>query len=385
MDEVRDHAHLPPPARREWLLDRLGDLVERVGVEPLVAWPLIEPDTQFFPDRWDPSDDRTIVRLLRRLLWYAGLDELDVSLHVVDEGESARKPGFIVEQPHSDTVAWYAGIDGDTCLFGVFRSRLTTGDEFVAAMAHEVAHAYRHVHGLAVNHTDTEEQLTDLTTVFLGTGILSTNAAYRYRSSAVGESVLSGHQWEHKRLGYLGHESLAFLLAARCSLAELSPREIARVAALLEPTQRECFAAAVRFFDESDESLLHRLRLPPRARWPEPESVDDLIAWDGSADTEPLPQQRKAVEDAPEFAVARVRDHRYLAAATAAALSSTVGLLSSGEWRAVLLAAPLVALVVGSSLRSFRCGVRGCPDAVSLGQRCPRCGALAISEDHPWA
>ncbi len=389
MDEEREYTHLPLRDRREWLLDRLGDLVERAGVEPLVSWPLIEPDGWFFPDRWDPADDKTIERLLRRLLWYAGLDELDVALHVVDEPARDTRARLVVEPEHSEAVAWYAGIEDNTCHFGLYRARLTTGDEFAAAMAHEVAHAYRHVHGLEVAHSDTEEQLTDLTTVYLGTGVLSTNGAYRYRSSSTGGGAFAGHQWQHKRLGYLGHDSLAFLLAARCHLLDLDKREVRRVADLLELTQRACFIEAMTYFDELDESLAHRLRLAPRDQWPPLESAEALVAWDGSEDPRapsdaPAAPVHSAVERV-DVALARERD-RALPALGAGVLASIVAAVAfDGEWRAVLFAVPFVSFVAGQRRKRYLCGGPDCHSPVTIGQRCPRCDALALNEEHPWS
>ncbi len=390
MEEEQDYAHLPLRDRREWLLDRLGDLVERAGVEPLVSWPLIEPDSWFFPDRWDPLDDRTIERLLRRLLWYAGLDELDVALYVVDEPERNNGPALVVQPEHHEAVAWFAGIEDNTCLFGLYRARLTTGDEFAAAMAHEVAHAYRAVHELCVANSDTEEQLTDLTTVYLGTGVLSTNAAYQYRSGATTAGLLAGHQWQHKRLGYLGHESLAFLLAARCHLRDLDKREIRRIAALLEPTQRECFAAALAYFDDHDESLAHRLRLPPRDQWPALESAEALVAWDGSEDP-PLRPEHASVAGAPapidpqDVAMARERDQSFVLLGASLIASIVAAVAFDGNWRAVLFAVPFVAFVAGQQRRHYLCGAPHCHARVTIGARCPRCDALALSEDHPWS
>jgi hypothetical protein len=46
-----------------------------------------------------------------------------------------------------------------------------------------VVHAYREHHGLTVITPRTEEELTDLTTIYLGFGVLPLNASYISRSN----------------------------------------------------------------------------------------------------------------------------------------------------------------------------------------------------------
>lgn len=387
MRESRDHDHLPPRDRREWLLDRMADLVARVGVEPMVSWPMIEPDARFFPDPWRPSSDASIVRLLRRLLWYAGLDELDVALNVVDEPDRAQNHRYITPPAGKETVAWYAGIDDNRCLFGVYRARLSSGDAFVAAMAHEVAHAYRHVHQLEVPNHDAEEELTDLTTVFLGTGVLSTNAAYRYRSEVLAGGLTAGHQWQHQRLGYLGYESLAFLLAARCVVVGLDKRQRKRVASQLEPTQRESFLAALQYLDAQEEPLVERLGFPPRSKWPPAESVEDLVAFDGAViEDEPAPSSPRTHTVAKvDSAIAKELVSPAVACALTVVVCATIAAQLDHPWRAALLVLPPIAWTVARGWPVYRCTNGECTARVKIASPCPRCGALALSEDHPWA
>ncbi|MBL8685063.1 MAG: hypothetical protein JNK05_38155 [Myxococcales bacterium] len=388
MRDSRDRDQLPPPERREWLLDRLADLVAKVGVEPLVSWPLIEPDTRFFPDPWRPKSDASIVRLLRRLLWYAGLDELDVALSVVDEPDRAQNHRYLAPPAGKETVAWYAGIDDNRCFFGVYRARLTSGDAFVAAMAHEVAHVYRHVNALEVPNRDAEEELTDLTTVFLGTGVLSTNAAYRYRSGATAGGLTEGHQWQHQRLGYLGFESLAFLLAARGVVAGWDKRERQRVAAMLEATQRESFLAALRYFDVQEEPLADRLGLPPRSKWPPVESADDLVAFDGVViedDPPPSASTNEPVSETSDTTIARELVSPSIAGGVTAALCAGLVVALESPWRAALFVLPPLVWSVARGWPVYRCANGDCRARVTIASRCPKCGTLALSDDHPWA
>jgi hypothetical protein len=400
-DDEWDRTHLPSRARREQLLDRLGDIIERAGVEPFVAWPLVLPEASYFPDRFDPSDDRTILRLVRRLLWYAGLEELHVELHIVDEVGREEAPKFLATPPHREAVAWFAGVQENACWFGVYRARLATSEEFVTAMAHEVAHAYRHVHGLEVANDAAEEELTDLTTVFLGFGLLSTNGAYTYRSSGR-LGGLQGHQYSHRSLGYLSHDALSFALAAQCFVREYSRDDLARIQSLLEPNQRASFTAALEYFDDVDESLVARLRLPPRSAWPPHEDVQALVAMDtGQAQDEALVADLalSAVSDGSSSVNAitgstasRRTPFGTLAWENNGAMHGAVfglGLaVVATRWvphGALLgLTLPIIGLLVGSALPLDRCGTDRCYTRVRPNQRCPKCGEYARRHGHPW-
>jgi hypothetical protein len=110
---------------------------------------------------------------------YAGLARLRVSL-----------TGFIGGQIDDDaydkgTAGWFAEIKDGRAIFGV--------------MAHEVAHAWRNEEHLVADAREREEPLTDLTTIYLGFGVLSTNSTDRYRSSG-GYGYTS---WSVSPVGYL--------------------------------------------------------------------------------------------------------------------------------------------------------------------------------------
>jgi len=79
-------------------------------------------------------------------------------------------------------------------------------------LAHEVAHAYRHAHELRISDYEVEERLTDLTTIFLGFGVLTVNASQRFRS---GTSGVGGSWYSRSEGGYLSMQSMSYLLAAR--------------------------------------------------------------------------------------------------------------------------------------------------------------------------
>src|SRR5262249_3222149 len=111
---------LPHPGDRIVLVDQLAKLIGDAGWETFVAAPLVEPTDRWFPARWT-GDAGGIERLIRRVLDYAGLNELALTLEIdryssPTEGELAADGST---KGHHGTAAWFAGISGKVCSFGV--------------------------------------------------------------------------------------------------------------------------------------------------------------------------------------------------------------------------------------------------------------------------
>jgi hypothetical protein len=167
---------------------------------------------------------------------------------------------------HRGAAAWFAGIEEGRCLFGADARKLATPDLLAGVMAHEVAHAYRRAHRLEVADRQVEEPLTDLTTVFLGFGLLTTNASYRFRKQGELLGAYTRTEWSHEGLGYLSPQEMSFLLAAQAVLRGLPPGERRRIAGLLETNQAAFFKAACAKLDR--DALIERLGRPPPSEWP---------------------------------------------------------------------------------------------------------------------
>jgi hypothetical protein len=74
---------LPPPEEQDRLVAGWVRLTTLAGHERLLSWPLILPDSQFFPDAVAGTIGG-LRRLLRRLLAYAELQDLNVAIDVYD-------------------------------------------------------------------------------------------------------------------------------------------------------------------------------------------------------------------------------------------------------------------------------------------------------------
>jgi hypothetical protein len=255
-------AHLPTQEDQQWVIQNLATLVRRRGPAALLEAPLIEASDEYFPGAWHPDVDgaRTMVE---RLLGYAGLGAMKARV-VLDELEQHDPlAGSGLERRHHSrgAAAWFTGIDGDTCFFGLKAKGLRDPEELVGTLCHEVAHAYRHVHHLPVEGPE-EEWLTDLTSIFLGFGVFVCNNAYRFRTREHVEGSRVMYGWSATRIGYLPLELLCFALAAQVVAREGRGRH--RVRRLLETNQSAAFEKSFRYLQQHREALLGALRLAPR-------------------------------------------------------------------------------------------------------------------------
>jgi hypothetical protein len=255
---------LPTEDEREWVLESLRELIEQRGLGPLLAHPLVEPSDEFYPDPWSQDGDG-VWRLAQRTLWYADLDALDAVIRLV-------KP---TDMPDEKTLGLFAGIEERRCNFTVSLELVDAPERLVAVLAHECAHAYREFHGLGRKVRLAEEALTDLTAVYLGFGVLTLNASYRYRAWGEMRGFEAVTRWTHETQGYLSPQVLAFALATVVVIRDLDPAARDRILERLEPNQRAYLKKALAHLGERRAELLERLRIPPASEWPAPDQAKE--------------------------------------------------------------------------------------------------------------
>ncbi len=393
-------ALLPPPEEQAWLLGALGDLNRALGARHFLEAPLLTPDGQAFPDPFTP-DAAGVETLLRRLLQYAGLKSLDVDVQtydnpdVVDELDETGRPK---RWRHEGAAAWFAGLERGTAFFGVDEANLGDPATLVGTLCHEVAHAFRAHHKIALGDADEEERLTDVTTIYLGFGILTTNASYRYRSEGGLDGVFAVTQWSHQRVGYLAPEAMSFLLAAQATARGLRGRELRQLGGRLHTNQAGFFRAACGVL-AAQRDLARTLDLPGIA----PQRLVPVAA------PVPLPPKLRVVRPddaqpqgprpAPDdirglnigrrtFRIRRTRAVPFGALGAALAVLLVVLLRARVGFRLALLlgaAAFVVCLVIGLRRRWDYCSDPDCradlaPDATV----CPRCGGtISGTLSHP--
>lgn len=226
------------------------------GAPRFLVAPLIVPTDAWFPDAWTP-DANGVQRALQRLIGYAGLN-LRVAVRIDREHDP------------DHAVAWFEGITEDRVARFTCRERIL-GDprSLVGVLAHEAAHAWRRYERIEDTDRDTEELLTDLTTVYLGFGVLTSNSAFRVRTDAGG--------WNVGQAGYLKVGHFALLLGAQAVCRDMGWCDRRRLAAEMDGTQSGLFKAAFRHLVSPRGYLRYRLGLP--SDWtPPPADLQRMIS-----------------------------------------------------------------------------------------------------------
>ncbi|MDC0715809.1 hypothetical protein [Nannocystis bainbridge] len=381
---------LPAEERRAWLLAQLADLLRRADWQHFVCTPIVLPRPEFFPDRFTRTA-AGVVRLIRRLFRYADL-ELGAEVELYEgRPPTPEEPTLIgASQHHEGAAGLFMGIEGEVAHFGADLTLLDDAGGITATLAHEVAHAFRSHHALCVDDRDEEEELTDLTAVFLGFGVLSANAALRHRSQQVFDGTFRS-SWSVQRIGYLTPQELCFALAAQVKVREAG-REV--VLACLETNQASYFRAALRWLERERPALASELGLPPRERWPPPDSVATLTRALGDTHDELEQEEPPALPDKPSNAgrpVFRVWRRSRTDLAALAVPMGLVGLLACigvalihpGWIVAVIVVMILVVRLLGRRRRPC-CSEPECRALLTReATTCPGCGgAIAGDIDH---
>lgn len=266
---------LPDPEEREWLIQALGHLVTRRGTEPFLGMPLVEPNRKHFPDPWSFSH-QGLDRVIRRLLQYAGLGNLDIAVQVFDDEGWEQSLGEEEEDSEGRAAGVFFGIENGVCQFGFNADNPGDEEHMAGVMAHEVAHVYRAYHGLEIESREEEELLTDVTTVFLGFGILTANNSFRYRSYGEVDGNLTNLNWSVSRAGYLTPQGFAYLLALQLQ-ARGDAAEKRRVLGHLEGNQADLTRAALAEIAKQQVELLPRLNLPVGPREHHRPRLEDIL------------------------------------------------------------------------------------------------------------
>lgn len=239
-----------------WCLESLRDLVTRMGPGPFIAAPVVLPTPAFFPDPW--RRNVAGVRILTdRLLHYAGLQGWTAEVQ-----RFRTLPKSVRNNPEASEAGWYLGLRDHTCLFGVSPYTLGDADTVVGTMAHEVAHAWRHINNIMGDSKD-EEPLTDLTTVYLGLGVLTTNSALVTNRTV----TLHSSSMSTRRLGYLSVSAMVFLLTVQDVLRAAVPTHHVLAPHLLGP-QRHIHELLRSGLMVQRNELSQFLGLPPLEEWP---------------------------------------------------------------------------------------------------------------------
>lgn len=390
-----DGLMLPPLDERRTLLDQLAALIQARGPAAFLVAPLLEPTARFFPDRWG-GGDRSLRRLVQRLLGYAGLHDLRVEVTVHDADPSRR--GEVLGKPSAargpDLVVWVAAVERDLVKIGAESSAMVDPHTIVAAAARAVAHLYRRHHGLPI--TDPFDPRIDLTGIYLGFGVLTADAALRYTVRTAAGPMQTRRV--PARLGVLSPQSMCFLLAAQLH-ARIAPRaERQRIGRLLQANQGAFLRHSYAALERAEPPVSQQLNLPPPEQWPAaPDLAALTIPFDDDADA--LPEVRRD-EDPGVVGVNAGKPVFRVERSMAARLGRTLGMgalmlggvvagmkggleLDAGTIPMIALALGISGLVLGRFLRESRCSEPRCGTPLTPGHSvCPRCQGTVVGAIH---
>lgn len=384
---------LPAPKQRSWLLEQLRILSDDVGYQPLVCAPLLLPSARYFPDRWE-GDLASAHRMLSRLHRYYALDDVSPSVVVFEHERFSRLELGATSEHHEGAAAYFAGIEDDRALYGVDAAQLEDPTGIAAAMAHEAAHAFRARFSLTrvEDDVETEERLTDLTTVFLGAGALTTAATERHESQSHG--LLDGHTWTVRRLGYLSPVEMAFALAAVLEVRGRPRAEVRQIVEALGANQAKALHKSMAWLAKL-EDLRPTLGVPADpGDWEPPFDLEDLTGPLADGEEPEVVYDDGGVDDgadgagasgdaAPPQRVFAVRPGfettRFFVMGMVAAVATVGGSMLEAPVVGLgvgLICAPL-ALRIQRRFGRRRCSETSCGAIIPAGAaRCPGCGGM---------
>jgi hypothetical protein len=313
------------------------------------------------------------------------MEDFDASVDTFVD-EAPRFPGAEGPSASKHVAGCFHGFHGRRCLFSLEAASLSDPETLVGVLAHEVAHAYRAHHGLVVEDRDEEERLTDLTTVYLGFGVLTLNNAHRFETGSYSDGARTMGYWRHSRLGYLPTQAMAFLLAAQAVARRLEDKEVRELTKELGTNQTADFRSALRLLGEDAEALARRLHVPPPEDWPEPPDLAPLTKSFGD-----LPPEPRLNDGRPVF---RLREHLGVQCGLVAAciglvlafgLAPRLAQEQALPWRALVFGGPVVLAVlgvlIGRNLQRYRCAEPRCRARLTpRATECAACGGHVAGE-----
>jgi len=361
---------------KEWLTAQMAELIDACGVDSYVAAALVEANDRWFPDEWHHDADG-VARLAKRVCEHAGLTDVAITTELGSGDETA------ITATAVDAKGMHLVVDPDY---------LTDALTAVAQLVHLAAGIFRMRHELEADDVDEERKLIELTAVYLGFGILMTNAAYRYRASGEmrGNTVIT--RWSHDVQGALPADALAFALAMQLVARAADGSELRAVRRQLETNQADAFDTACG--ELTPEHVEVALGLPARSTWPArrspPEKTRALVKRKNNlpAATIKNPSFLGHNSGKPILRREETRTIELGFGALFLSLIPTIALAVNGYAALAMLA--LVGITVagfvgGHRIRRDTCGGRGC-GVIKLApgvERCPRCGGTIVGRMLP--
>lgn len=247
---------LPAPPALRGVIQRYAALLARLGGE-FGARPLVLPNGDFFPDRFEPNEDSARA-LVRRMQRHAGIDDIPVKVAVIamDGAPSAGGCGSGACAAPSQMASDIARIvdTGEGWQLNVPQPELGHPVILTTMAARALARIFL-VETLPEGGSIEEpvEATTDLCAVALGFGPLMLQGAYMYSKSCGGPSVAQST--------FVGLPELAMAVAL---FIEHGNHSVKAALKEMDPTQKALLGEAHALV-KSNPALVDRLRTAPEA------------------------------------------------------------------------------------------------------------------------
>jgi len=170
---------------------------------------VILPTPEYFPDPYDRTEvalQLMFQRIARQM--QLNPDDIDVALFEYEHDVTRRLVPFYSAKT-SGAAGLYHHDPSERPHISINESQLKDPMALVATLAHELGHIILLRPGLIDRKDPDMEPLNDLLTIFLGFGIFTANAAFRFEQ----HSDNTSQGWSASRCGYLSEQQLGYALA----------------------------------------------------------------------------------------------------------------------------------------------------------------------------
>jgi hypothetical protein len=189
---------------REWIESCFVWFSENIGKEVL-SKKILVPHPSDFPIAYDGSI-KSAMDTLQIVATQMDVDPNDILLQIYSEGDNkiaaGRSTVFIEQGPTHSGGLYHGKSEDGKYHIHLEQKALKDPESIVATLAHEIAH----IKLLGENRIEeNNEPLTDLTSVYYGTGIFNANCAFKFTKN--------DRSWGYKRLGYISQMEWGYALA----------------------------------------------------------------------------------------------------------------------------------------------------------------------------
>jgi hypothetical protein len=194
---------------KEWIDGGFVRLAVMLSWARLLHSPVVVPAPEHFPDPYDGTETGAF-RMFRRVAMAMKLDyeEIEVTVVAGDHNSTRRLVPFYSEKT-SGAAGLYHRDPSSVAHISFNESKLKDPVALVATLAHELGHVILLEPGLMNGDEPDIEPLTDLLTVFLGLGVLTSAASVPSRQLA----NVNAQHLSTQRLAYLSEEEFGYALA----------------------------------------------------------------------------------------------------------------------------------------------------------------------------